>query len=115
MPTPQDATEYILAELTRRLNEVASRLEVGMNRMDGIYVRRDVYDQWLATAKQEHVTLSAVADAASTAVKTTTNELERRLKDIEEGKQWLLRLCLGTLATGIVSILLTVLYTTKGK
>lgn len=104
---PPDATEYILGELTRRLNEVAGRLEVGLNRLDAVYVRRDVYDQATALAKQERDTIASTC-------KTTGEELERRVDKLEESRQWLFRLSVGALVSAFVSLLVAVVMVSTG-
>lgn len=108
-PPSPDATEYILGELTRRLNEVASRLEVGLGRMDGVYVRRDVYDQAVNTTRQEHATQETQCTARFDAQKARSDSLEARLKLLEDGRTWLLRLVSGSLVTGLIAILYTVI------
>ena len=86
-----DATEYILQELARRLDEVTSRLESGLNRFDSTYVRKDVYDQALQTAKAERT----VQDAA-------IQSLKGRIDDLEDDKTWLVRLVLAFIILGVL-------------
>jgi hypothetical protein len=113
VPVTPDATEYILSELTRRLNEVASRLETGLLRLDQVYVRKDVYDQWQKTAEVEHNQLISDRKAAIESLSVSDRELARRIQAIEDGKQWLLRLCAGSLITTVISVAVTVILVTR--
>ena len=86
-----DATEYILQELARRLDEVTSRLENGLSRFDSTYIRKDVYDQAQKTAEAEH-----------TAQELKIKNLESRLDDLEDDKKWLVRLVIGFIVLGVL-------------
>lgn len=113
MPVPPDATEYILSELTRRLNEVASRLEVGLNRMDGVYVRKDVFDQSQATAAQEHTNIRAASTTAVGTLEVALKDNENRIETLEKNRQWVLRMAGSALFTAIVTAVVALVFAVK--
>ena len=90
MPPP-DATEYILQELARRLDEVTSRLESALSRQDSIYVRKDVYDQAQQTARE-----------ADKRQDDRVTVLAGRIDDLEDDKKWLVRLVIGFIVLGVL-------------
>ena len=105
---PADLTEYILGELTKRLDDVARRLEAGLNQMDGTYVRRDVYNQGQVTQQQEHLNMTASCTSAVAEVKSIAADTLRRVNLLEDGRTWLLRLCAGSVITALISVALAV-------
>lgn len=114
-PPPDGAVTYILNELTRRLNEVAGRFEIGMGRLDSVYVRKDVYDQFQLTAKTEHTAMDASVASLNAAASAAHTDLEKRIEAMEESRQWLLRLCAGALITALISAAIAVITVAGGK
>lgn len=96
-----DATEYILQELARRLDEVTSRLEGGLNRLDGTYVRKDVW-----TEAQGTIAAERTRQSDKIAV------LETRVDELENDKQWLVRLVIGFIIVGILGAVITFTHAT---
>lgn len=104
MPVPPDAVEFILEQLTRRLDETASRLEDGLGRMDGVYVRKDVYQQAVETARSERDAVKVAALNAAAEVKNDLDDLESRLRRMEDARQWLFRMASGAFVTALISM-----------
>ncbi len=107
MPVPPDATEYILTELTRRLNEVASRLEVGMGRMDSTFVDRRSYDA-------DRRTDAALAAAADAALLVTIADLTRSRDEQAAGRRWLVRLSVSTTLAAVGSAVVALVLAASG-
>jgi len=108
MTVPPGATEYVLAELGRRLTEVANRLEVGLARMEGIFVRKDVYEGWTKLADQEHLNIRADCSNKGSELQARLNDQARRIEALEEGKRWLLRAFGGSIVTTVISAFVAV-------
>lgn len=114
MAVPQDAVEYILEQLTKRLDEVAVRLEQGMQRLDGTYVRQAVFEQWALTADEIHKSQASALLAAMEASKITDAAAKARIDKMEESRQWLFRLCAGALLSALISVMVALWLASKG-
>lgn len=104
MPVPDGAVEYILDQLTKRLDQTAERLEDGMGRMDLTFVRKDVYDQTAATANADRATLAAKIEAADAELRREVKDLDRRIRAMEDSRQWLFRVASGSFITALISV-----------
>lgn len=96
MTESSDKVNYILAELTRRLDEVASRLETGFARMDATYVRQDLFDLTISRSSDSLRALQASAEEANKMV-------TKRISELEDDKKWLTRLLIGFIIMGVLA------------
>lgn len=89
-------TEVLLREMARRLDEVATRMEAGLGRMDANYVRRDVFE----------LSVKALTDAAAALtakVDESDKNLSKRLDDLEGDRKWLSRTIGAFIIIGVLS------------
>lgn len=94
--TEDASTGILLREMARRLDEVATRMEAGLGRMDANYVRRDVFE----------LSIKAITDAAAALtakVEASDETLNRRISDLEDDKKYLIRTVLGFIIVGVLS------------
>ena len=107
-------TEYILGELTRRLNEIAERLEAGLSRMDGVYARRETIEGLQNSAKLEHANMLQNCLQQSEAGKSLLAELTRRVDESEEGRLYLKRLVSGSAVTAVFGVIVAIISARHG-
>lgn len=93
-----------LAELTRRLDEVAQRFEALANRLDTTYFRKESFVSYRELADAEHQRLRD----ADKAIKAQITDLTRRIADLEDGRKWISRLVIGFIVTAVLAAFLVV-------
>jgi hypothetical protein len=86
-----------MAELARRLDEVAQRFEALANRLDTTYLRREIFNSY-----------RELADASVKSQSERMDEMKARITELEEGRKWLSRLVIGFIVVAVLGAVFTV-------
>lgn len=86
-----------IGELSRQVRDVLVRFEGLVARLDSSFLQKELYN-----LRQQVIDKSFVDLETGKADKSTTEELRKRIENLEDDKKWLVRLVIGFIILGIL-------------